>query len=277
MKKIKILETIRQGRIGGGETHVLELCTHIDKSKFEVVVLSFTSGEMVDELNRRGIRTKVIYTETPFDIRVWKKVRNFISDEEFDVVHAHGTRANSNVFWATKQLNLPLIYTVHGWSFHIDQKTHIKKLRELSESFLTARANKTICVSKSNEQDGIQKFNMKRSTVIYNAVNLQKFNPKNKFKDIRKEFGIPPEKTVIAYIVRITAQKDPFTMLKAMKIIAECSDNTVLLMIGSGDLKNEAVQLTKKLGIENRVIFKPFRTDIPAILNAVDIYCLSSL
>ena len=42
MNKIKILETIRQGKIGGGESHVLELCTHLDKSKFEPIVLSFT-------------------------------------------------------------------------------------------------------------------------------------------------------------------------------------------------------------------------------------------
>jgi glycosyltransferase involved in cell wall biosynthesis len=276
-KKIKILEAIRQGKVGGGETHVLELCTHIDKSLFEPVVLSFTEGPMVEELNRRGIKTKVINTERGFDNGVWKKVLEFIRLENFDIVHAHGTRAMSNVFWAARKAELPLIYTVHGWSFHPDQNLFIRKARELSENFLTSKANTTICVSKSNERDGIERFNMKRSTVIYNAVDLDKFNPENKFKDIRAEFGIANNKTIIGFIVRITVQKDPFTMIKAMKIVADTTDDVVLLMVGDGDLKAKTMQLAEELKIGDRIIFESFRSDIPDILNAIDIYCLPSL
>jgi glycosyltransferase involved in cell wall biosynthesis len=277
MKRIKILETIRQGQIGGGESHVLELASNLNLKKFEPVVLSFTPGPMVDELIRRGIKVKVIYTEKAFDFRVWKEVKDFIAEEQIDIIHAHGTRANSNVFWAAKKLGLPLVYTVHGWSFHIDQKFHIRKIRELSEYFLTLKADKTICVSKSNQQDGIERFNMHRSTVIYNAVDLNKFNPDNRFNDVRKELGISANKIVIGYIVRITGQKDPFTMLRAMKELVEKADNIVLLMVGEGDLKAATIKLSKSLGIEDKIIFQPFRTDIPDILNAIDIYCLPSL
>lgn len=277
MKKIRILETIRQGRVGGGETHVLELCIHLDTTRYEPVVLSFTDGPMVEELKRRGIKTKVIYTERAFDFRVWKKVQDFMVEEQIDIVHAHGTRAHSNVFRAAKKLGLPLIYTVHGWSFHIDQKSPVRRLRELSERFLTSRADKTICVSQSNEQDGIERFNLKRSTVIYNAVDLEKFNPDNQFKDVRKDLGIAPDITVIGYIVRMTHQKDPFTMLRAMKEVAEKSENTLLLMVGDGELKEDSIKLAKELDIEDRIIFQPFRTDIPDVLNAIDIYCLPSL
>ncbi|MCF8381282.1 MAG: glycosyltransferase family 4 protein [Bacteroidales bacterium] len=277
MKKIKILEAIRQGKVGGGESHVLELVTNLDKTRFEPVVLAFTDGPMVDELRNRGIKTKIIYTETGFDFRVWKKVRDFIKSEEIDIIHAHGTRANSNVFFAAKKLNLPLIYTVHGWSFHIDQNFHVRKLRELSENFLTSVADKTICVSKSNQEDGIKLFGMKRSEVIYNAVNLDKFNSNKQFKDIRNELGIPANKTLIGYIVRITGQKDPFTMIKAMKILSEKTDDAILLMVGEGDLKDATINLAKELNIEHKIIFQPFRSDIPDILNAIDIYCLPSL
>lgn len=277
MKKIKILEAIRQGKVGGGESHVLELVTNLDKSKFEPIVLSFTPGPMVDELRSRGIKTKVIYTEKGFDFSVWKKVRELIKSEKIDLIHAHGTRANSNVFRAAKKLHLPLIYTVHGWSFHLDQKYLVRKIREISESFLTSVADKTICVSKSNQEDGIERFSMKRSSVIYNAVDLKKFNVNNKFNDIRKELGIPSDKTVIGYIVRMTHQKDPFTMLRAMKILMEKTDKAFLLMVGDGDLKEASMRLARELKIENNIIFQPFRTDIPDILNAIDIYCLPSL
>ena len=275
--KIRILETIRQGKIGGGETHVLELCTNIDKEIYEPIVLSFTDGPMVDLLKTRGIKTKVIKCETGFNIKVWKKVKQFLEEEKIDIVHAHGTRAMSNVFWAASRLKLPLIYTVHGWSFHPNQKRIIRFIRETSEKFLTAQALLTICVSKSNQNDGIKLFNLKRSKVIYNSVDLNKFNPNNNFKDIRKELQIPSNKTLIGYIVRITTQKDPFTMIKAMKIISSITDDVILLMVGDGELKNESLELIRKLNLEKNIVFENFRTDIPDILNAIDIYCLPSL
>jgi len=277
MKTIRILETIRQGRIGGGESHVLDLCTHLDKSRYQPVVLSFTPGPMVDELHLRGIETKVINTEHAFDVRVWGQVRDLIRNEGIDIVHAHGTRANSNLFWAAHSEHKPLIYTVHGWSFHIDQSPVVRAVRELSERFLTAQADTTICVSASNEYDGKLHAGLQRSEVIYNAVDLVKFNPQIPRPDVRAQLGIGHDKTVIGYIVRITAQKDPFAMLRAMKMVLMSAPDTVLLMVGDGDLKPEAVALASELGIMDRVVFQPFRTDIPDLLSAVDIYCLPSL
>ena len=276
-KKIKVLEAIRQGKIGGGESHVLDLSSNLNRSRFETIVLSFTDGPMIEKLNRMGIKTKVIHTEKAFDFKVWKKVADFIKEEEIDIVHAHGTRANSNVFRAAKKLKLPLIYTVHGWSFHIDQKFHVRKIREWSEKLLTNMANRTVCVSKSNENDGLKRFKMQRSRVIYNAVNLSRFNPKYIQPYVRNELGISDNIVLIGYIVRITAQKDPLNMIRAMKIVAEKAPDVKLLMVGDGDLKEKTIQLAKQLKISDKIIFQPFRTDIPEVLEAIDIYCLPSL
>ena len=55
MSKIKVLEVIRQGQIGGGESHLLDLVTFLDKERFEPVCLSFTSGEMINRLEAMGV------------------------------------------------------------------------------------------------------------------------------------------------------------------------------------------------------------------------------
>ena len=277
MKKIRILEAIRQGKIGGGETHVLELVSTIDKSVFEPIVLSFTPGPMVDELKRIGIEVHVIETERGFDRKVWKKVRHLAQELKIDIIHAHGTRANSNVFMAARNLGVPLIYTIHGWSFHRDQSLPVRMVREMSERFLTSVSASNICVSFSNQQDGITGWKMKRSSVIYNGINTSKFNPAGSYRDVRKELGIPGGKTVAGFIVRMTIQKDPFTLIRAMKIVKEKCSEIVLLMIGEGDLKDEAVTMAKKLDLTDTVIFENFRQDVPDVLNAIDIYCLPSL
>lgn len=276
-KKIKVLETIRQGKIGGGETHVLDLIAHMDKSKFDPIVLSFTKGPMIDRMKELGVDTHVIYTETAFDIRVWNKVKQFMIDHKIQIVHAHGTRANSNVFWAAKQLGLPLIYTVHGWSFHQNQKPFVKMLRIKSESFLTKKANVTITVSNSNQKDGIDLFGMDNSQVVYNGIDTEKFNPSKKLPCLREELGLPLNKTIVGFLVRMTIQKDPLTLIRAIKRVKDKTTDIVFLLMGNGDLLEDAKDLVKKLDIEEMIVWSDFRQDIPNVLNTIDIYTLPSL
>jgi glycosyltransferase involved in cell wall biosynthesis len=59
--------------------------------------------------------------------------------------------------------------------------------------------------------------------------------------------------------------------------VLEKTNNVVLLMVGDGDLKEDAMQLAKELKLGDNIIFQPFRSDIPDLLHAIDIYCLPSL
>jgi glycosyltransferase involved in cell wall biosynthesis len=275
-RKIRILETIRQGKIGGGETHVLDLVQALDKSRFEPVVLSFTPGPMIDRLMAMGIQTHVIETERPFNVAKWGAVRRLLRDEQIDLVHAHGTRAHSNTFWAARRLGLPIIYTVHGWSFHPDQAPLARRACQLAEKLLMAQADATICVSQSNQYDGLDFSDMARSVVIKNGINLQRFNPSLHTYNVRAELGIPRDVVLVGYIARITAQKDPFTLLRAVALLPPAL-NIKFLLVGDGDLKAEAQQLVRELKIEASVIFTDFRQDVPDVLHALDIYCLPSL
>lgn len=275
--KLKILQTIRQGKFGGGETHVLELSSRLDRARYEVFVLSFSDGPMIDEMNARGIKNRVIDSDKAFDPRTFKLVEDLLKEEQVELIHAHGSRACSNVIYAAWKLNIPVIYTVHGWSFHPDQNFLVKKLRIWSEKLLTSYCKRTICVSKSNQEEGENLFGLKRSEVVYNAVDITHFNPDASCQSLRKELGISDQQTVIGYIVRITRQKDPFTLVKAVKDLIVANKNVLLLVVGDGDLKEEMVELVNSLNLQSHVIFLPFRNDIPVVLNAIDIYCLPSL
>lgn len=275
--KIRILETIRQGQIGGGESHVLDLVSNLNKSEFEPIVLSFTEGPMVERLQELGIKTHVVNTLKPFNISTYNAVKKIMLDEQIDILHAHGTRALSNTIFPARALGLPIIYTVHGWSFHQDQKFPVRQVRELSEKFLTDHVDLTISVSNSNQADGLTRFNMKRSRVVNYGVDLNRFNPNKSLKDIRNELGIKPGKTIVGYLVRMTVQKDPFTLVKAVAEVAKTTRDLQFLFIGDGDLKEQAIKLAHDLNVSDMINFLPFRTDIPEVLNTFDIYTLPSL
>lgn len=276
-KKIRVLECIRQGQIGGGESHLLCLVEHLDRVRFDPVVLSFTSGPMVDRLQDMGVNTHVIFTEKPFDVRVWKRVREFLRQQQVDIIHAHGTRANSNIIWAARSLKIPVIYTVHGWSFHQDQNPFVKRVRILGERLLTSASRLNISVSDSNKESGRKVIRSFRSVVINNGIDQEKFSPARKVKDVRAELGIPDNVLLVLFMARFTGHKQPLTLIRAFHKAAKQAPDMRLLMVGDGDEKEMAYALLKELQIEDKVIMQPFRQDVPDVLAASDLYVLPSL
>ncbi|MCY7421258.1 MAG: glycosyltransferase family 4 protein [Chitinophagaceae bacterium] len=276
-KKIKVLQGIRQGKIGGGESYLLSLVENLDRSRIEPVVLSFTDGPMIDRLKKIGIKTHVIHTETPFDVRVWKKVSHLVKEEHIDVVHAHGTRAMSNMYSAAKKKQLPLLYTCHAWSFHVDQNAIVKKLRIGSEKYLTKQADINICGAKANRDEARKLFGKFDAEIIYNSVDPNKFNPTDTYKNIRQELGIAADEIIIASIARLTLQKQPLKLITAFAEVCKSVNNIKLLMVGDGELKDKVIELIAKLQLKDRIILQPFRQDVPDLLAAADIFVLPSL
>lgn len=276
-KKIRVLECIRQGQIGGGESHLLSLVENLDKSRFDPLVLSFTDGPMVNRLQEMGVATRVLYTETPFDIRKWRQVRAFIRGTGADLIHAHGTRACSNVLWAARSLGIPVIYTVHGWSFHQDQKPWVQRVRIMGERYLTSRSDLNISVSASNRDSGKKVLPTFTSVVINNGIDLNKFDPVRQYPDVREEMGIPKDRLLVLFLARFTAHKQPLSLIRAFAAAWQSQPNLHLLLVGDGDQKEEAIRLISELNLQERVTLQPFRQDVPAVLAAADLYVLPSL
>ncbi|HWK56126.1 MAG TPA: glycosyltransferase [Parapedobacter sp.] len=275
-RKLKILHTIRQGKIGGGESHVLDLVTHLNSIHFESVILAFTYGPMVSLLTQKGFKVYVIETTRPFDFRIWPKVKKILATEKIDILHAHGTRAASNTILSAKRLGLTTIYTVHGWSFHKNQNFLIKFIRIKSEQFLVRKSDITLCVSENNMKEGKAKFAMERTCVIKNGVDQHKFSLNRQFKDIRTELGIDRSVTLVGFIGRITEQKDPGTLIKAIALLPNDA-NIRFLIVGNGDMKKTIVDMATSLNVSEKIVFQDFRQDVPDLLNAIDIFCLPSL
>jgi glycosyltransferase involved in cell wall biosynthesis len=277
LPRIKILECIRQGQVGGGESHLLSLVENLDRSLFEPVVLSFTDGPMIDRLRQMQVPVHIIHTTKPFDVTRWGAVKNLLKEQRIDLIHAHGTRANSNVLWAAKSLNIPVIYTVHGWSFHPDQNAVVRRIRIMGERYLTSRSDLNISVSASNQQTGKQYMPSFDSIVINNGIDLQKFDPTRTYKDIREEFGIDPDTVLILFIARFTLHKQPLSLIRAFGDAVKTNPNMRLLMVGDGDQKEEAVKMITESGLAGKISLSPFRQDVPDVLAAADIFVLPSL
>ena len=274
---INVLEVIRQGQIGGGESHLLDLIYFLDKKKINPICLSFTDGEMINRLIQMGISCHIIKTDKPFDLGVQKNITKLIQDENIQIVHAHGSRAASNILFPIKKLHLPFIYTVHGWSFHDDQSIIVKKLRAWTEKLICHYAKEVICVSQSNKKTGLKEFGLKDALVIENGVNLEKFNPDNQYKDLRKQLGFSSSDFIIGFIARCTKQKNPLIFLKALNKVHSINPTIKGLFVGEGDMDADVNEYIHNHHMDAYLFRSKFRTDVPNLLQMIDVYCLPSL
>ena len=128
----------------------------------------------------------------------------------------------------------------------------------------------------SNNQDYFKHYGLKKDQLLFapHAVDNQRFSSNNSTsRDIRKELGIPKESTVVLFAGKLNAKKAPMLLLDTFLAIAE--SNSHLVLAGNGELDNE-LKLKAK-GLKN-VHFLDFinQSEMPAVYNACDIFCLPS-
>jgi glycosyltransferase involved in cell wall biosynthesis len=272
-----VLHVIRQGLVGGGESHLLTLIQKLDRQMIISHVLSFTDGPMVSKLREWQIPVKVISLSSTFDPTLLKKVKRLVDAWQIDLVHAHGTRACINMLIPAKLLKLKLLYTIHGWSFHGDQSRFVQFLRKTAEKILVRSANHVICVSNANYETGMELISSFQATVIKNGIDLKRFNHAAEYKQYRDEWGVPENALVILFAARMTWQKQPQLMLKAFDQAADQQPDLFLVMAGEGELSAKISEMLKGLNNRERVRLLPFYADMQGVLGSADIFVLPSL
>ncbi len=273
---IRVLEIIRQGEIGGGESHLLDLVRGLLGRDIYIAVLSFSRGAMTERLESIGVPVHIVETKTPFAPTAMRRIKKIISTERINIIHAHGSRAASNVVFVARQCKIPLIYTVHGWSFHQGQPALIYKLRALSEKLICHYSDKVICVSADNIKSGQEAFGLGSAELIENGIDTTVFDP-SRARDIRSTLGFRDDDFVVGFIGRMTLQKDPISFIESIRLAHERRPAVRGLLIGEGDMDAEVDRYLQEHAVGDAVIRTGFRLDIPDVLASIDAYSLCSL
>lgn len=274
--KIKVLEVIQQGEIGGGESHLLTLLDNMDKQHFEPVVIALSNGEMISRLQKMSIPAYVVKSKLPFNPSIWAHMKKITEQHRIDVIHTHGARSLSNIFKPASALQIPIVHTVHGWSFHDYLPSWKRRLRIFGENYLSKKTTINIVVSDSNRKVGEEKLDNYRCTVVNNGVDLSLFERKEK-SPVRQEFGIPDNAILISFVARFIHDKNPLPLIKAFHAVSKEFPAVRMIMAGNGPARDEAIGLAETLGISDKIVFPGFRSDVPDILSSSDIFCLPSI
>ena len=92
---------------------------------------------------------------------------------------------------------------------------------------------------------------------------------------VRKEFDLE-NKFVVGHIGRFNAQKNHEFLLKVFAEIKKLRPDSMLLLVGKGELEQTVKAQAEALGISDSLIFAGVRSDVPALLSAMDAFVFPS-
>lgn len=194
-----------------------------------------------------------------------------------DVVHTHSSKAGVLGRVAARAAGVPVIHTVHGWSF-ASLRGWRRSLVIGLERMLARFTTRIVVVSDTDRRDGINARigTPEQYVLIRSGVALDGFRTTTARAVAREALGIDAGALVIGSVGRLAAQKDPLTMVEAFARIAATHPHAVLVMAGSGPLAEAVSTRAYELRVADRVRLLGERRDVADVLRAFDVFVLSS-
>lgn len=259
-------------RIGGAEQQTLLLGGGMAKRGWRVTLIAInrTGGDHRESLQTRGITYLSLKMRKGLrDPQGWLKLRQWIKSECPDVLHAHLPQAALLARFSRLAAPIPvLVDTIH--SPDVGRRTRQLAYRasiwlpDLVTSVSQAvaapwLANKLVAPA--------------RLAVIPNGIDLNHWRCDDGLRyTIRTQFKLNNQFVWLS-IGRLDPVKDHATLLRAMSMLPSKSS---LVIAGIGPLEHELQNLTTQLGLDNRVTFLGFQSDIRPWLQAADAFVLCS-
>jgi len=201
----------------------------------------------------------------------FRKIRKKVGELKPDLIRAHGPRPSSSfAVHAGKKNNIPTVSSVHNEG---DEQRKYEKNWKFYAAILfeyhTFKNSDTILCVADYLQPYVRKYGGKNLVTIYNKVYLDKFKP----KQIKAELTSSNRPLNILTVMRLDNQKDPFSIVEAIKGL-----NAHLTIIGQGDIENDVKKLVKKLELTQQVTMIPSvpNKDIPTYYHNTDIFVMST-
>jgi glycosyltransferase involved in cell wall biosynthesis len=111
---------------------------------------------------------------------------------------------------------------------------------------------------------------------VPNGIDLARFSsePGDRAR-LRHELGLG-ERPVVLNVGRFEPAKDHAGLLRAFDALRGTMRDVVLLLVGQGDLVSEMQRQAEFMGLGDSVCFLGTRDDVPALMNAADVFAMSS-
>jgi sugar transferase (PEP-CTERM/EpsH1 system associated) len=279
--RLRVLHVIPHLFPGGTEYVLVRLIRGLGEAAFEHRICA-TRGIDTDFAAQNGLAKNQLFLAGHHDLsfqfplfRLARYMRSFRPH----VVHTRNWGGLEAVF-AARLAGVPVvIHSEHG--YEVDSLAGLPLRRRFMRHVAYSAADAVFTNSRELRDYHARqaKVSLERIQVIYNGVDTNRFAPHPEIRQrVRRELGLSTESFVVGSVGRLVPIKDHGTLLQAASLLAERGIDVRVVLVGTGptraELERKASQLEKLSG---RVHFVGASDQVPAFLNALDAFVLSSL
>jgi glycosyltransferase involved in cell wall biosynthesis len=116
-----------------------------------------------------------------------------------------------------------------------------------------------------------------KARMINNGIETSKYvyNQTERI-NVRRELNIPMDAKVVGHVGSLIHVKNHEFLIRLFSEITKEIPESILLLVGEGELRNKLEALVAELRIQNNVIFTGSRSDVNRILQAMDLFVMPS-
>ncbi|WP_223592357.1 glycosyltransferase [Neobacillus bataviensis] len=268
-RKVKIMQIIPNLGVAGAEIMVENLSVNLKNDLFEVCVVSLYDEQsaITKRLENQNIPLFYLGKKKGLDIKLIFRLYNLILKERPKVIHTH-RYAMQYAIPAAILAKIPIrIHTIHN----IAEKEVGKLQRKLHSFFYKYCKVIPVSISPIVKDSVIKEYELQNEhlPMIFNGIDLNKCLYK-------KSYIKENSKVSILHIGRFSMQKNHLGLIDAFKIVHDKSPDTVLRLIGTGEMEKDVREKIKELDLLDSVEILGLKDDVHPYLNKADIFVLPS-
>jgi glycosyltransferase involved in cell wall biosynthesis len=274
MKVLHLLDSINRG---GTEILSLDVCRNARKYGIDLTFVSTKGGALESEFRNSGADFLRLNRRLPIDFGVVLKLRKIIKKRKIQIVHGHQPVDGMHLYLATVNLPVKRVLSFHG--FITDEKNRRGAqilIQQMDANIAVSRALQNWLTEK-NELDTEKNFR-----VVYNGVDETRL--KSAGKSLKKELGLDEKSLLLGMIGNFyrDPRKDQLTVCRALpKVFAEIPNARCIfagkIEPGAEEKLQACIDFCQENKISDRVHFLGSRSDVPDILESLDLFVFSSL
>jgi len=259
---------------GGAEQMIVDLSRGLRRTGHEVTVALMSRGWLQDELERAGVPTALMPKRRRVDVAYFRRVGKFLRNNAIQVIHAHEFNSNVSGCVIGRMTGIPVVATVHGREYVASRLR-----RRIAYRWVGRTAGRVVAVSGTIRRFLAEGVGLRGDNVatIYNGIDTERYEGTAGSDPIRRELGIGPGALVVGAVGSLYAVKGHVHLIRALADVARDLPDVACIVAGRGELRAELEDEARRLGLHDRVRFLGYRSDVPRLLAAMDVFVLPSL
>ena len=277
---IKVLHFVPELNGGGIESLLLNYYKNMSRNSvhFDFLVHSKKNGIIGEEFIKFNSK---IYFVTPLKQNLFRYLMDFykvLKSENYDIIHVH----QNYISWFP--LLLSMFFGIktrisHSHNFVMNETKYKKFIHLIQRPLIKLFGTQYFACGKDAAYWLYGKEFSKNSSKVYvinNAIELTNFSYNKGIRDeLRQELNIN-DKFCIGNVGRFAHQKNHEFLIDIFHEIYKINNNSVLLLVGVGELENKIKEKVDKLKLNHCVIFLGLRDDVNRLYQAMDVFLLPS-